>query len=151
VNLPTAVATCFKKYATFSGTASRPEYWWFALFNFIVAVILILTRVPALNTVWSLAVLVPGLAVAVRRLHDSGRSAWWLLTGLIPLWLLILLCFPGKETNNRYAVGGSSSAWTPSVTEASATTSTAKCPSCGKMRLPGQNYCMGCGTKFTDA
>lgn len=149
MSLPTAVATCFKKYAIFSGTASRSEYWWFSLFTFVVSLILFATRVTALSSLWSLAVLVPGLAVAVRRLHDTGHSAWWLLTGLIPFWLLIMLCFPTKVMSNRYAMAGAP-AWTPSVTKSSATSSTALCPSCGKLRLPGQNYCMGCGAKFAD-
>ncbi len=146
MSFTTAVKTCFKKYATFSGVAPRPEFWWFFLFNFAGSVILVLVNQAALRGIWTLALIVPGLAVAVRRLHDTGRSAWYLLTGFIPPWYLVLLCLKSKTENNRYLDGGGS----PTVTEASLTSSTTKCPNCGKLRLPGQNYCQGCGTKFED-
>ncbi|MFY9783497.1 MAG: DUF805 domain-containing protein [Acidimicrobiales bacterium] len=148
MSFPTAVRTCFKKYATFSGVATRPEYWWWFLFVFIGDVILLAIRVPFLNLIWILALLVPGLAVGVRRLHDTGRSAWWILFGLIWPVLVVLLCLPSKLSNNPYAPDRSDSMAT--ITEASATSSSSACPSCGKLRLPGQNYCMGCGAKFTN-
>jgi len=146
LSFATAVRTCFKKYATFTGVATRPEYWWFTLFVFIGNVVFILTRVPALRVVWFLALLLPGLAVAVRRLHDTGRSAWWILTGLIWPWLVVLLCLRSKLVNNPYAPDRDGMVST--VTEANLSSSSAACPSCGKLRLPGQNFCMGCGTKF---
>lgn len=146
MNFATAVRTCLRKYATFTGTASRPEYWWFFLFNVIGGVVFSLTGVVALRTLWSLALVVPGLAVGVRREHDAGRSGWWILTLAIPPWGIILLCYPTKVLDNKYALDRA----TPMVTEASLTSSAAKCPTCGKMRLPGQNYCMGCGAKFSD-
>ncbi len=90
-----------KKYATFSGRAQRAEYWYFFLFNIIISVVLIGIDtvlgtgadmgMGLLSGIYSLAVLLPGLAVAVRRLHDIGRSGWWLLIGLIPLIGFIVL------------------------------------------------------------
>lgn len=140
-----AVRTCFAKYADFRGAASRPEYWWFFLFNFVVSLVLDATRVAALVEIYELAVLVPSLAVMVRRHHDAGRSGWWALTILLWPWALVLLCYPSKNQNNRYAPGRDGAG----VTEASLSTGgTGYCPVCGKMRLPGQEYCSGCGTRF---
>ncbi|MDQ1680802.1 MAG: hypothetical protein QOI42_1661 [Frankiaceae bacterium] len=107
-----AVRTVLNKYATFTGRASRPEYWFWVLAVVIVTIVLeILTA--ALKTIglvllvlFSLAVLVPGLAVAVRRLHDSDKSGWFLLLGLIPfvggIVLLVFMCLAGTPGPNRY-------------------------------------------------
>ena len=90
-----AVKTCFSKYADFSGRARRKEYWYFVLFNCIVQVILTVigmiifgsdnSTYSILASIYSLAVLVPGLAVAWRRLHDIGKSGAFYFIGLIPL------------------------------------------------------------------
>ena len=146
----TAVKTVFQKYATFTGVATRPEYWWFFLFNALVGVVISIPHVFALQIVWDLITLVPGLAVAVRRLHDTGRSAWWLLASLIPPWEIVLLCLPSKLEGNTYAPDRTSIASAPTVTEANLTSSSAACAACGKLRLPGQKYCMGCGAQFAD-
>lgn len=109
-----AVRTCFRKYATFSGRARRPEYWWFALFCFVVNIVLSLidgvvfgaNAFAPLSTLFGLAVLIPSLAVGARRLHDTGRTAWWLLIALVPLAGLIVLivffCQKGDEGANQY-------------------------------------------------
>ena len=74
----TAVKTCLtQKYADFQGRARRSEYWWFFLFNFIVTIVL--GWIPFVGLIISLALLCPGIAVAVRRMHDTGRTGWWLL------------------------------------------------------------------------
>lgn len=91
-----AIKSVFSKYATFSGRARRSEYWYFYLFNILVSIVLtILARVvPSLiylSYIYSLAVLIPGLAVAVRRLHDIGKSGWYLLAPLVPYLLLIIV------------------------------------------------------------
>jgi uncharacterized membrane protein YhaH (DUF805 family) len=99
-----AVRTCLtQKYVDFSGRARRSEYWWFALFNFIVGIVAnVIDRVighTILGVVVSLALLLPGLSVGVRRLHDTGRSGWWLLIGLIPLvgGIVLLVFFVGDS------------------------------------------------------
>jgi len=145
-----AVKTCLRKYATFTGTASRPEYWWFFLFNSIGGAVFRLIGGNALESLWSLAFLLPGLGVAVRRLHDTGRSAWWLFTGLIPPWLIVLLCLEGKQAGNPYVAAGASSTPAATITEKSVQPSTAYCSNCGKMRLPGQEFCASCGAKLPD-
>lgn len=76
-----SVQTCLlEKYVTFSGRAGRPEYWWF--FLFVGAANLVFSFLPILGTVASLALVVPMVAVAVRRLHDTGKSGWWLVVPL---------------------------------------------------------------------
>jgi uncharacterized membrane protein YhaH (DUF805 family) len=79
-----AIRVCLKKYATFTGRAMRSEFWWFALFNFLVVLVLGVIS-DKLAGVAMLALLVPGLAVSVRRLHDHGKTGWFLLLQLIPL------------------------------------------------------------------
>jgi len=95
----------FKKYVDFTGRAQRAEYWFFFLFNLIVAVVLAIIDaamshsaqgpgVGILGLIYALAAFLPGLAVTVRRLHDTDRSGWWILIGLIPLiGAIILLVF----------------------------------------------------------
>ncbi|MXV30123.1 DUF805 domain-containing protein [Aeromonas veronii] len=101
-----------KQYAVFSGRARRTEYWMFVLCNVIV--MLLLGMVDKLiggdneliSSIYSLAVLLPSLAVAARRLHDTDRSAWWLLLGLIPIiGTLVLIYFMvcnGQQGLNRF-------------------------------------------------
>jgi uncharacterized membrane protein YhaH (DUF805 family) len=79
-----------KKYAVFAGRACRTEYWMFVLINVLIAFALgflegLIGGPGILANLYSLAVLIPSLAVSVRRLHDTGRSGWWLLLALIPL------------------------------------------------------------------
>ena len=95
-----AVQTCFRKYATFSGRAGRPEYWWWMLFAFGggIAAGMVDNGLGAeggLQGLFSLAILLPGLAVAVRRLHDIGRSAWWLLILYAPAAIGIVFIVVG--------------------------------------------------------
>ena len=79
-----SVSSVFRNYINFKGRAQRSEFWWFTLFTVIVSVVLGIlgSALPALNIlegIYSLAVLLPSLAVTVRRLHDTNRPAWWLL------------------------------------------------------------------------
>jgi uncharacterized membrane protein YhaH (DUF805 family) len=78
-----SIRVCFTKYADFSGSASRSEYWWFFLFVLLVsaATSMVSNTVSALFT---LATLLPSVAVASRRLHDTRRSGWWQLVVLVP-------------------------------------------------------------------
>ena len=106
-----------KQYAVFSGRARRKEYWMFCLFNLIIAFILNFingaaglasesTEYYPLGELYSLAVLIPAIAVAIRRLHDTGRSGWWLLIGLIPLLgalvILVFMVLDGEQGENKY-------------------------------------------------
>lgn len=114
-----AVKTCFSKYATFSGRASRSEYWWFYLFCFLVALVGIAldfflgnydpddpASFPWIALLISLPLILPSLAALVRRLHDTDKSGWWYFIGLVPvigaIVLLIFLVLEGTDGDNRY-------------------------------------------------
>ena len=79
-----AVKLAFQHYADFKGRARRSEYWWFTLFNIIVTSV-ISAIVPDYSWIWSLVVLVPGIALVVRRLHDVGKRGWFYLWFFLPL------------------------------------------------------------------
>ncbi len=92
-----SVKTCLTKYADFSGRAMRSEYWWFFLFTLLASLALSLFS-NALSVVFSLATLVPSIAAAARRLHDTNRSGWWQLIVLVPLiGLIVLIVFLAQE------------------------------------------------------
>jgi uncharacterized membrane protein YhaH (DUF805 family) len=97
-----SIKSCFSNYATFSGRSSRSEYWWWTLFALLVSMGLSLIH-ETLSGVFSLAIFLPSIAVAARRLHDIDRSGWWQLTALIPVigWIIMLywLVQPPKEPN----------------------------------------------------
>ncbi|MDE0773832.1 MAG: DUF805 domain-containing protein [Ulvibacter sp.] len=105
------------QYADFNGRARRKEYWMFFLFNMVFATVALLIDIAAgtanldsgsgvFQGIYSLAVLIPGLAVGVRRLHDVGKSGWMLLIALIPIigaiWLLVLMVTDSKEGTNKW-------------------------------------------------
>lgn len=90
-----SISTCFNNYSNFDGRASRSEYWWFALFIALGSILSsAIDDSGIFYTIFSLAVLLPSLAVGARRLHDIGKSGWWQLLGLIPiLGAIILIIF----------------------------------------------------------
>ncbi|MGS2591178.1 DUF805 domain-containing protein [Streptomyces sp. NRRL F-5135] len=100
-----------KKYAVFSGRARRKEYWMYVLANFVITIALsVIEGVAGTNgviaTIYSIGIIIPSLAVAVRRLHDTGRSGWWLLIGLIPLVgsiiLIVFMATDGEQHPNAH-------------------------------------------------
>jgi uncharacterized membrane protein YhaH (DUF805 family) len=127
-----AVRRFFKKYATFTGRASRSEYWWWALISGVVGIVLNIivsvggsagatvndsgATVPGpgmivgvvLAVIWGLATIIPSLALVVRRLHDVNFSGWMILIGLVPflggLALLIFMLLPPKPEGQRFDV-----------------------------------------------
>lgn len=101
----TAIKTCFSKYATFSGRARRSEFWFWYLFTIIVN--LCLTWIPFASLL-TLALILPSFAVVVRRLHDIGRSGWWILLSIVPsiITMGILIALLGSAFVS-IAIGGS--------------------------------------------
>lgn len=86
-----AIGSGFGNYTNFSGRARRSEFWWWTLFAFLMG---ILTVIPILGWLIALAMLLPNLAMQVRRLHDTGHSGWWWFIGLIPIiGFIVLLIF----------------------------------------------------------
>ena len=93
-----------KQYAQFQGKTKRPDFWWFVLFYFIFGVVLgiidsILGLHGVLNSIFSLALLVPTLAIGARRLHDIGKSGWWQLLVLVPIvgWIILIYFWVQKS------------------------------------------------------
>jgi len=117
-----------KKYAVFNGRARRKEYWYFVLFNVLVSIVLTMidhligtfstdSGLGLLSGIYTLAVLLPSMAVSVRRLHDTGHSGWWLFLGVIPLVggiiLLVFVCQDSKPDNQYGPNPKTSDVWTP--------------------------------------
>jgi len=99
MNFGQAVSSCFSNYATFSGRATRSEYWYWVLFLFVGGICATvadgmivgdMTTQP-INSIFTLATFLPGLAVTVRRLHDVNKSGWWLLIALTGIGIFLLL------------------------------------------------------------
>lgn len=118
---------CLRNYAVFNGRARRKEYWMFTLLNIIFAIFAMVIDHVLGTTItmhigvvpiglpygyiyifYCLAVFIPGLAVSVRRLHDIGKSGWFILINFIPIagiiWYLVLLCTNGVAGTNKYGV-----------------------------------------------
>ena len=87
-----SIQVCFKKYADFTGRASRSEYWWFMLFLFLVSAGTSMIS-QVVSGLFSLATLVPSLAAGARRLHDTNRSGWLQLLWIVPLigWIIVIV------------------------------------------------------------
>jgi uncharacterized membrane protein YhaH (DUF805 family) len=108
-----SIATCLRKYADFNGRASRAEYWWFFLFSIFAVlgleVLAIAIRFPALLLLL-LGLILPQIAAAVRRLHDTGKPGTWYLISLIPyiggIWLMVLLAQKSEPGPNQYGISG---------------------------------------------
>jgi uncharacterized membrane protein YhaH (DUF805 family) len=98
MNITESVTSVFKNFANFDGRARRSEYWWFFLVNVIVTNGLQFIS-PTIGMIASLALLIPSIAVGVRRMHDVGKSGWFLL---IPIYNIILACTEGEKGTNEY-------------------------------------------------
>ena len=113
-----AVKSCLNQYCGFKGRASRAEYWWFILFCGLVSVVLVSVDLVLFSAtqseffattgfggIWNLAMFLPSLAVLVRRLHDTGKSAWWMLLYLTIIGGIVVFIFTllrGNEGSNKY-------------------------------------------------
>jgi len=102
-----------RKYTLFTGRSRRSEYWYFTLFNLIVITVLwfidsVMRKIVGFGMfgiLYGLAVLLPGIAVSIRRLHDTDRSGWWMLLALVPIVGLVLIVLLAEDSNagtNRY-------------------------------------------------
>ena len=113
MNFTQAIASGFQNYVNFTGRAARSEYWFWTLFTIIVSIAASLidlvlfpdAALSPLNSLASLAMLLPSLAVSARRFHDLDRTGWWLLlvlTGIGVIVILIWFCFKGTDGPNRF-------------------------------------------------
>jgi uncharacterized membrane protein YhaH (DUF805 family) len=108
MNFQTAISTCFSKYGTFKGRATRSEFWWFYLFTLLMswgATIVGNSTAhgfgSVLSSLISLAFFVPTLAVGCRRLHDIGRTGWWQLLMLTMIGVIVLIVWWATPTKNE--------------------------------------------------
>jgi uncharacterized membrane protein YhaH (DUF805 family) len=117
MSFTTAIKSVLSQYVGFSGRARRSEYWWWALFTALLGVVAAVldtalgtnmdgSTTGVIGLIVELAILLPSLAVLVRRLHDTDRSGWWILIALIPIvGAIVLLVFAAQDTKpgpNRY-------------------------------------------------
>ena len=97
MNFADSIKICFSKFADFNNRAKRPEYWWFAMFCFLVSLALNMVSGVA-SGLFSLITLLTSLAVGARRLHDTNRSGWWQLLLIVPvIGLIVVIVFLAQE------------------------------------------------------
>ena len=115
MDFQTSVKTCFSKYADFSGRALRSEFWWFVLFSILGGIVTTIIDIMILgysiesygpvNIIFSVVLILPGIAVTARRLHDVNRSGWWQLIELTIIGILLILVWnitEGEKKKNKY-------------------------------------------------
>ena len=111
MTLQKSIETCFKKYFVFDGRAKRSEFWWFALFCFLVSMVTVIVDVVVfgytweqygpMNTIFQLGVFIPSVAVGARRLHDINKSGWWQLIYLTIIGIILLIVWFASEGKNK--------------------------------------------------
>ena len=173
----TAVNSCFEKYSTFQGRASRSEYWYFFLFSLICAVLLQIADY-SLGIVfwpigfgycslgWFVITILPNISVTVRRLHDTNRSGWWYWLGAVPLVggiiLIVWACTKGTQGTNRFGpdplnANPGNPAYSPAMVAAQYSSPTLNpypdasknyCVSCGEGMMPSFRLCPKCGGRI---
>ena len=153
MNFGQAISSVFRQYFGFRGRARRSEFWWFALFYYSVLIISAIF-LPLLYLIFFVAMIIPGSAVLVRRLHDTGRSGWYALSILLPFVNFILFLIFGVRRGDRGANKygpdpiGSTDDVAPITAEVvlGARGRQDFCTNCGSRLEAGVNYCRSCGT-----
>ena len=108
-----AIKLGFNRYVDFSGRSSRAEIWWWTLFLVLVSIVLNIVDIAIIKTpgltqlIFVLAIILPSLAIGIRRLHDIDKSGWWILLHFVPFFigsivLVILACKRGSDEENKY-------------------------------------------------
>lgn len=152
-----AISSCFRQYVGFSGRAPRSEFWYFQLFAILLGIgASIVDPTGVIGGLISLVLLLPGLAVSARRLHDTNRSGWWLLIALIPLVGIIILIVwwasRGEPHANRFGpppLGAPTEDTEPGPASAGgAESARMDCPRCGESIAASARVCRFCGLEF---
>ena len=115
MDFQTSIKTCFNKYADFSGRALRSEFWWFVVFSLLGGIVTVIIDVMILgysvesygpiNLIFTVALILPGIAVTTRRLHDINKSGWWQLIELTIIGILLIIIWnatEGEKKKNKY-------------------------------------------------
>ena len=153
-----AIASGFRRYFDFTTRSSRSEYWWWTLFSILASAVatvfdeVLFDGASILDTLNTIILFIPGVTVAVRRLHDTDRSGWWFLIAFTIIGILLLIYWyvqPGTAGSNRYGydplrsdLGADTDetyhVFRPSIKDAF-------CPNCGTALEPNDNFCQDCG------
>jgi len=105
MNFPTAISTCFSKFATFSGRATRSEFWWFYLFTILLSWFAQMAVGASVSGIVSLVLILPMWAAGARRLHDIGRTGWWQLIAFTVIGIVVLIVWYATDSEkaaNQY-------------------------------------------------
>lgn len=158
MNFTQSIASGFSRYFDFRTRSSRPEYWWWTLFALLVSVAatvldaVMFGGAAVLDSISSVALLIPGIAVAARRLHDINRTAWWILIAFTIIGILLLLYWyiqPGDRGDNKYGpdplrarpeaeFAGIAGLYSPGD-------GSGFCAACGTPMERDANFCRSCG------
>ena len=116
MDFQTSIKTCFNKYADFSGRALRSEFWWFVLFSLLGGIVSVIIDVMILgysiesngpiNLIFTVALILPGIAVTARRLHDINKSGWWQLIELTIIGILLIIIWNATEGEKKKNIYG---------------------------------------------
>lgn len=161
MNFTQAVSSGFSRYFDFRSRSSRSEYWWWTLFSVLLSVVAtvfdaaLFGGAAVLDTLSSVTLFVPGLAVGARRLHDIGRSAWWLLIILTIIGIFVLFYWavqPGIRGSNKYGLDPLLPYAEPDFPDFEGASGTfgsqdppGFCAACGTVSEPDANFCRSCG------
>ena len=153
-----AIASGFRRYFDFTTRSSRSEYWWWTLFSILASAVatifdeVLFNGAPILDTLNAIVLFIPGVTVAVRRLHDTDRSGWWFLIAFTIIGILLLIYWyvqPGTAGSNRYGydpIRSNPSADTDGTYHVLRPSNKDEfCPNCGTPLGPGDNFCQACG------
>ena len=161
MNFTQAVSSGFSRYFDFKTRSSRSEYWWWTLFSVLLSAVAtvfdaaLFGGAAVLDTLSSVTLFVPGLAVGARRLHDIGRSAWWLLIIFTIIGIFVLFYWavqPGTHGSNKYGLDPLLPHAEPDLPDLEGTSGTfgsqgrpGFCAACGTTSEPDANFCRSCG------
>ena len=151
-----SVTSVLRHYATFSGRASRSEYWWFHLalgLSFVLVIVPPILIGILIYGVIVLGTIIPSVAVSTRRLHDSNKSGWHQLLGFVPILgpvaLIVLYALPSDRGDNQYGSPPHTMGNAPGNTVIIGT-ATPMCPSCGSTTDNQARFCTSCGHRISE-
>ena len=154
-----SISSGFHRYFDFRTRSSRSECWWWFVFGILVSIAatvldrLLFGGLAILDPISSLALIIPGLAVGVRRLHDVNRSGWWTLIAFSIVGIIFPLLYwaiqPGTRGTNKHGPDPTRSPANMTADSAEgyrgSQASAGFCPNCGSIAEPGANFCPSCG------
>ena len=152
ISFPSAIKMAYQRYAEFSGRSTRSEFWWFTLYFYGLTILLLIVGGAVLGdeaaivplAIFWIAHIIPVFSITIRRLHDTGKTGWWLLLGFIPFGGIIIFVFtlhPSDPGRNKYGPPS------PGSSVGSAAQDEV-CSSCGISVEAGFSFCGSCGARI---